>query len=984
MNQRIVDSSRRRRERSKRHARMALAARPLEALEARSLLSQVFTVTNTSDNTSMGSLRWAIGQVNSDGTDTPASPDQIHFNIPTTDPGFDAATGVWTIAPATALPNVGAPCIIDGYTQTGAAANTSATADNAVIKIELDGGPTGDIQFGLQFVSGSGSPGDDPGTVSGVEGLAIHSFDADVNINASGIFVQGCFIGTNAAGAAPAGRPAGSNAGAGVVVSSGAFDVIGGTDPADRDLISNCGTGVVTNAGGELIAGDLIGTDPTGTAAVPNGDGIVLQNAGDNTVGGTTAGARNVISGNDDDGIDIEFDSDDSVEGNYIGTDVTGTRALGNGLDGILVDAGVANTVGGTTPAAANVISGNGTQAQADQESSAGVFLTGGDTGGSNANLIQGNLIGTDATGTGPLGNTGNGILIDLGDGNAFLDNIIAFNTKIGIDLVGGTEDSFGVTANSPGGPHEGPNDLQNYPVLTSAVASAGQTVITGTLNSEGASTFQIDLYAVPTADPSGHGQALTFLGSTTVETDDDLGDGSFTFTVPRDLLGQQITALATILNTDANPPLPGSTSEFSADIPVTTTAAPSADLAAINSSATPNPVQPGGEITYTFTITDLGPDAAQAVAATVGVPLGTTFVSLAQSSPFFQFQAPPVGGGSGTTITLRAPSASSPNEPVTLTLVVQVDPGAAAGTIISDTAVVASLTPDPNTANNTATASATVAAPPVTATLTTLTPSSNPSTVGQPVLFSAVITPDVPMDGPTGTVVFLVDGTPAATAPVGPLPDGGPDAGLATFLDTTLTPGSHTVVAQYSGDASFAPSTSATVVETVTPPVPPPPPPPPPFNPAPSVVQVLRYGYHALPTALAVVFDSPLDPASATNVTNYVLVGPRQQVIPIVSAALLPGNEGVVLQPMGRLNVHWTYTLTVIGTPPSGVTGSTGTYIGSNPVETITLRNLVWRRPLPGSLVSRYSPSAKAVDAVLAAEYRAELREARLLARHR
>jgi hypothetical protein len=241
-------------------------------------------------------------------------------------------------------------------------------------------------------------------------------------------------------------------------------------------------------------------------------------------------------------------------------------------------------------------------------------------------------------------------------------------------------------------------------------------------------------------------------------------------------------------------------------------------------------------------------------------------------------------------------------------------------------------------------------------------------------VLFSAVIAPVVPQDGPTGTVVFLVDGVPAAAAPVGPLPDGGPDVGLATFLTSSLAPGSHTVMAVYSGDASFGPSQSQAVVETITPPA---------VNPAPSVVQVLRYGYHALPTALAVVFDQPLDPASATNVTNYVLIGPRRQVIPIVSAALLPGNVGVVLQPMGRLNVHWTYTLTVIGTPPSGVTGSTGTFIGSDPTETITLRNLVWRRPLPGSLVSRYSPSAKAVDAVLAAEYRAELRMAAFLARH-
>ncbi len=117
---------------------------------------------------------------------------------------------------------------------------------------------------------------------------------------------------------------------------------------------------------------------------------------------------------------------------------------------------------------------------------------------------------------------------------------------------------------------------------------------------------------------------------------------------------------------------------------------------------------------------------------------------------------------------------------------------------------------------------------------------------------------------------------------------------------------------------------------------------------------------------------------------TNYRLVGPHGQVIPIAAAALLPDGEGVVLQPRGRLNVHWTYTLTIIGTPPSGVTRSTGTYIGYDPIEMITLRNLVWSRPLAGSTTARYSPSARAVDALLAAEYRTELGSSRLLARHR
>jgi uncharacterized repeat protein (TIGR01451 family) len=1074
---------------------MALAARPLEALEVRSLLSQVFPVTNTSDNTSVGSLRWAIGQVNADATDTLASPDEIHFTIPEADPGFNAATGVWTIAPATALPTIDAPCIVDGYSQLGSAANTSAAADHAVSKIELDGGPDATLSSGLTFGTGAGS---DSGVVSGVRGLAIHSFQSDVELAGSGIFVQGDFLGTNAAGAAPLGRP--TRAGTGITIDAdtagnvigiaspgGTGNTMGGTaDFGQRNLISNNNVGIQTNVApiddetsdNNLIAGNLIGTDPTGTLAVGNEVGISFGDGSDNTVGGTTPAQRNVISGNNGSGmrligVDFRFNV---IEGNYIGTDVTGTRPLGNGNDGIQVDGGSDNTIGGTVAAAANVISANGGTSQLP---TGGIFFPS-DESFVREYLIEGNLIGTDATGTQPLGNVGNGIRIAQSTDNALLGNIIAFNSAIGIDLVGGVQNSFGVTANSPGGPHDGPNNLQNYPVLTSAVVGAGGTVITGTLNSDPSSSFRIDFYAVPTPDPSGHGQALTYLGTEVVTTDASGNTTTpFHFTFPGDLSGQQVTALATFLipQSEGEPPAPGSTSEFSADIPVGA-AAQSADMAVINPSANPNPVPPDGEITYTFTITDLGPDVAQGVAASVQVPAGTTFVSLAQSSPFFQFQPPPVGGGSGTTIVLTAPSAPV-ILPVTLTLVVRVDPGTPLGTEISDTAIVAAATSDPRPANNRVTASTVVGSPfsfgtttsllsqvnPTTvgqaatfeatvasnvlpisptgtvtfsvdgaavatlpftsevaegpsfvffttstlsvgshtvtahynpggssflpsdsqavqqvvnqaSTTTTLTPSANPSAAGQPVLFSAVIAPVVPQDGPTGTVVFLVDGIPAATAPVGPLPDGGPDVGLATFLTSSLTPGSHTIVAQYSGDASFAPSQSQAVVETITPPV---------VNPAPSVVEVLRYGFHAAPTALAVVFDRPLFGATAAATDNYVLVGPHRQVIPILKASLAPGGEVVVLQPSRRLNVHWTYTLTIIGTPPYGVASSAGTFIGSDPVETITLHNLVWRRtPAGGSLTaSRVRPQAHAVDALLAAEYRAQVR-ASVALRHR
>ena len=563
----IVGPSRRRRDdsRGRGRPRRGLAGRPpLEALEARSLLSQVFVVTNTDDDTNPGSLRWAIGQVDTDGTDDPADPDQIHFDIPQADPGFGLTTpGVWTIAPATALPIIDAPCVVDGYTQPGAAPGTSAGAIDAVLKIELDGSAAPHPSTGLIFGQASGSS--ISGLTSGVRGLAIHSFDTDVFLQGQGTFVQGCFLGTDAAGAGT--EPSGANTG---IVAFGIANVIGGATPADRNLISNLKSGIVSGANELLVAGNLIGTDLAGASQLPNSVGITLGSGNGDTVGGATPAARNVISGNVEYGIEFQSLSitDSVVEGNYIGTDVTGTKPIQNRNDGIYFASGTSNTIGGTSPSAANVISSNGLDFEG---TGAGIDFAG--PIGANANVVEGNLIGTDATGTKPLGNAGNGIRVDAGVANSFLDNVIAFNGAIGIDLVGGVQNSFGVTANSPGGPHDGPNNLQNYPVLTSAVVTSGQTVIEGTLNSNPSSSFRVDFYAVPKADPSGHGQALTFLGSTTVDTDASGNTPTpFRFTAMPNLSGQQITATATFVIESEGSPLPllGSTSEFSADIPVT------------------------------------------------------------------------------------------------------------------------------------------------------------------------------------------------------------------------------------------------------------------------------------------------------------------------------------------------------------------------------------------------------------------------------
>ena len=236
--------------------------------------------------------------------------------------------------------------------------------------------------------------------------------------------------------------------------------------------------------------------------------------------------------------------------------------------------------------------------------------------------MIYGNLIGTDAGGTANLGNQGDGIDIGspnntVGGTSAGLANIIAFNTKsgvgfeqlntntgnllsansiysnqqLGIDLA-----ATGVPLqNTAGGPHVGPNDLQNYPVLASAIDSSGGTVISGSLNSTPNQTFTIQFFSNPAADASSYGQAQTYVGSTTAYTDSS-GNADFIMTVPAHLAGQSLSATAIAAG--------GNTSEFAKNILVVsspTTPTPIATTTTLNVS--PNPSTAGEAITVTATV---------------------------------------------------------------------------------------------------------------------------------------------------------------------------------------------------------------------------------------------------------------------------------------------------------------------------------------------------------------------------------------------
>ena len=369
-----------------------------------------FVVANTNDS-GPGSLRQAIDDSEAQGS-TLDVPNHIVFDIPETDPGKDPATGAFVFHPLSPLPGIFSPTIIDGYTQPGSAANTDPIdqADNAVIRIELDGSQAGRPANGLELFAAGCT----------VRGLAIHSFVTKLQVGTTtnllldgvGIFVladhetiAGNFIGTDATGMVAKGNEVQG------IALFGFDNTIGGTNPADRNVISaNGGDGVGTASSetGNRIIGNFIGTDATGAAALPTNlltvagyrlasDGVLLEGSGE-TVGGTTPEERNVISGNASAGVALLRSTNvdprtsatvETVIGNYIGTDLTGTRAVPNGGDGVFVQTGNTNTIGGTAPGQRNIIAGNAAWGVEFQE---------------NNNTAAGNFVGTDVTGLLPLG----------------------------------------------------------------------------------------------------------------------------------------------------------------------------------------------------------------------------------------------------------------------------------------------------------------------------------------------------------------------------------------------------------------------------------------------------------------------------------------------------------------------------------------------------------------------------------------------------
>ncbi len=521
-----------------------------------------FTVLNTSDS-GAGSLRQAILDANANpGLDT------IAFDIP--------GSGVHTITPATNLPAITDPVLLDGYTQPGASPNTLAVGDDAVLLIELDGTTAGGIGILIEGPNGG----------STVRGLVINRFPVGIKIG-QGVETDGNTIAGNFIGTDPTGMSTlVTNGQQMIYVShSSANNTIGGTTPAARNVIVGGNTNVYLEVvSGNFVQGNYLGVNAAGTAALPTGmiDDLNISSSKNNTIGGTDPGAGNVIFGPRSAVVfgqaNIVTTDGNVLQGNRIGTDATGTVGLGgqNGIVAGIVGDGTLNTIGGTAPGAGNLISG----------SSIGILSQG------NGNWItQGNLIGTDPSGTQPVGNFDgiciafppgsaigginpgegnvvafnvNGIVVGAGSGAVdwtMRANSIFSNSAIGIWLNGRCDLAGAPTPNDPDDPDAGANNVQNYPVISSVTYGANTTV-TGLLNSTPGTTFDLDFYANSACSnfPREFLQGENYLGTAQVTTDGS-GNAPFTIsTLPAVEAGAHISVTAT------DPA--GNTSEFSQRLP--------------------------------------------------------------------------------------------------------------------------------------------------------------------------------------------------------------------------------------------------------------------------------------------------------------------------------------------------------------------------------------------------------------------------------
>ncbi|HMT09232.1 MAG TPA: Calx-beta domain-containing protein, partial [Pyrinomonadaceae bacterium] len=469
-------------------------------------------------------LREAINAANANSDAT-----TINFGIP--------GVGPHIIQPTSFYPQVSYQIFLEGYSQSGAQPNTLPVGNNAVIKIQIDGSLAGPGVTGLAL-GGNGSI---------VRGLSV------VNFSETGIFmgfggsshtIEGNFVGIDVDGTTT--KP---NLGNGVASDTGNH-VIGGTTQASRNVISGNGQSGVAlygiNSQNSFVYNNYVGTDASGMVDKGNsavGVAIQLGSTG-NLIGSSDPNSRNVISGNSGIGVRIvdSGTANNAVKGNYIGVGADGLVAIGNGAEGVAIGGSVGvsgNVIGGIMPGEGNIIANSG-------------------------------LDGVNVDGVGAINNSIRG------------NSIYNSSNLLGIGLGGD-----GVTANDPSDTDVGPNNFQNYPVISSVEVTGSTKHIMGTLNSTPSSTFAIDVYSNVTCDGTGYGEGQTYVGSFNVTTDIN-GDVNFDITSLSPAVGSFLTATAT----DPS----GNTSEFSACTPVVSGTAGTLQF----SSPTYSVGESGGTVTIT------------------------------------------------------------------------------------------------------------------------------------------------------------------------------------------------------------------------------------------------------------------------------------------------------------------------------------------------------------------------------------------------
>jgi hypothetical protein len=527
----------------------------LELLEDRTLLAAY--VVNTTDDSGSGSLRDAINQVNA------GLYNEIDFAI-TGGTGYNSMTGVATITPQSALPPVQNPVLINGFSQPGANWSTlptgpglgielnAASAHNADPNLALaNGNKVGSATIGL-WLAGNGST---------VEGLDIHDGQIDVYVRGNNNTIQGNFIGTDISGAHTFPTPFRANfsqqapPGGGVGGSpwgiriDGSFNTIGTNGaPGGRNVIAGTNSGVVlSGSSSNSVAGNFIGTDRTGTEALGNWTGIALNGSS----GGDLI-ERNLISGNR---IGIGPGGADAagttIIGNTIGPDVNGNplngfdapsgiHYQGNYVAGVGIGFGLHNiTVG--APGQGNTIAYN---------SGPGVWII-------NVPYLEGSPPHPypPSTGNRVQGNsTHDNGLGDPRNGSSDIHGL-------GIDLGGTYPEPSGTPAPNLNPNYQessGPNNFQNFPVITAATFGPTTTTVSGYLNSSASGPFTLDFYASPVGHSTStglYGEGKYYLGSLP-----NIPAGSFTVTLPTPSTPGDVIHVITATATDSQ----GNTSEFS------------------------------------------------------------------------------------------------------------------------------------------------------------------------------------------------------------------------------------------------------------------------------------------------------------------------------------------------------------------------------------------------------------------------------------